>query len=541
MYTSCANVLEILALLKAHGIQDAVLCPGSRNIPLNAGFALIREIKCHCAVDERSAGFMALGMCAALRRPVAVVVTSGSALLNLHPAVAEAHYRELPLLVIAADRPAAWIGQMDGQTLPQEQVFHGLVKFAGTAAEISRPLDQWHCSRVINEALLKLAAAPCGPVLLNVPISDPFFDFSTAALPDVRTISRLTSADLPDYLAQFKRPLMVIGQYEGPTPDKALLDALTQRFTVSAEPLSNCPHPQILQSAEAVFAAAAAKQDPALAPDLVITLGGHILSKSLKKYVRALEQCAHLDICAGGEIRDVFCRQSAVMQAEFIPALQTLAGIEGTQPKLRDRLRLKSDLNQADLPWSALELIRRMVNSFKEPLSLHLGNSSTVRYASYYRMPDFIRVFGNRGVNGIEGSLSAAVGAALARPEELQLCLIGDLSFFYDLNALWSHGQLKNLRVVLFNNHGGSIFKSLPGLELPAPAAPFVIAPHQAAALPWAQSCGFACVKITNLNEFEAAWPDFMQPSSCAELMEIITDSTADMAALTRLKQEFKI
>src|SRR5574344_2524052 len=122
MFTTKRSVLELVALIKAHGIREVVLSPGSRNAPLSLTFAADPFFRCHSIVDERSAGYVALGMIQASRQPVVVCCTSGSALLNYGPAVAEAFYQKLPLIVVSADRTEAWIGQMDGQTIPQYQV-----------------------------------------------------------------------------------------------------------------------------------------------------------------------------------------------------------------------------------------------------------------------------------------------------------------------------------------------------------------------------------------------------------------------------------
>ena len=190
MYSDKRNVLQAVALLKAHGVRHIVLCPGSRNIPLVQAFSHTEEYTCHAVTDERSAGFFALGLALKSGEPAAVCCTSGSALLNLHPAVAEAFYRRVPLIILSADRPAAWIGQMDGQTLPQPGVFGTLVKLSVSLPEVHTPEDEWYCNRLLNEALLETHHHGRGPVHINIPVSEPFFDFPLAELPSVRIIRR---------------------------------------------------------------------------------------------------------------------------------------------------------------------------------------------------------------------------------------------------------------------------------------------------------------------------------------------------------------
>ncbi len=545
MFSNRKNVLELLALLSDFGLQDAVLCPGSRNIPLTAGLSAITGINCHAVTDERSAGFFALGVIAATKRPCAVVVTSGSALLNLHPAVAEAHYRGLPLLVISADRPAAWIGQMDGQTLPQSGVFNNLIKHCATACEIKDDSDRWHCNRAINEALLALFTAPAGPVQINVPIGDPFFDFTVPALPVVRRIQRLEIPDLAPLLSAYKRIMLIIGQHESRDLSFQTKDALAGRYLVLAEQLANCQHPAFISAQDAVFSSVK-KDDPRLIPDLVITLGGHILSKALKRFVRQHESC-HLDICENGQVRDVFCHEQYLLQSDFNQAATALAALPPGNNELKaEYFALQQDLNRIALPYSQLEITREIINALNRGVlppdsTLHLANSSTVRYVAHFRLTAPVTVLSNRGVNGIEGSLSAAVGAAAATPGLLQLILIGDLSCFYDLNALWQHGVLSNLRIVLFNNAGGEIFAALPGLELTKRAAGFVCAPHQTSALPFARSCGFECYAVTDGQSFEQQFAAFMAPGSQAKFMEINTRQDEDLKALQQLKSHFAL
>ncbi|MBR6467528.1 MAG: hypothetical protein IKT16_05170, partial [Desulfovibrio sp.] len=218
MYSVKAHVLELTALLCAHGIEDVVVCAGSRSAPLAHTFASCPRLRCTAMVDERSAAFTALGMCAALKRPCAVCCTSGSALLDMAPAVAEAYYQRLPLLVISADRPEAWIGQMDGQTMVQPGALQNVVRRQVSLPEPKDAESLWHCNRLINEALLALVHGCPGPVHINVPLAEPLYDFGAEALPEVRVIRREQSRKFrlsPAMRAEWqraRRPLIVVGQ-----------------------------------------------------------------------------------------------------------------------------------------------------------------------------------------------------------------------------------------------------------------------------------------------------------------------------------------
>ena len=220
MYTDKKNILQLAALLEAYGITRVVLCPGSRNAPIVHTLSNHPGFVCHAMTDERSAGYFALGLALNSGKPVAVCCTSGTALLNLHPAVAEAFYQKVPLIVISADRPAAWIGQMDGQTLPQPEVFRSLVKKSVNLPEIHTEEDEWFCNRLINEALLETNHHGKGPVHINVPVSEPLFNFTTEALPQVRVITRYQGLnvydrdynELIDRMNKYRKRMIVVGQ-----------------------------------------------------------------------------------------------------------------------------------------------------------------------------------------------------------------------------------------------------------------------------------------------------------------------------------------
>ena len=184
MYSNKTSVNILTSLLVAHGIKHAVVCPGSRNVPIVHNLNECPDITCYPVTDERSAGFFALGIAQATDEPVVVCVTSGTALLNLAPAVAEAHYQHQSLIVISADRPAEWIDQLDGQTLQQPGALEPWVKKTVSLPELS-PLN-WHCNRLVNEALIEATddTHPC--VHINVPISEPLFEFTTEKLPEER-------------------------------------------------------------------------------------------------------------------------------------------------------------------------------------------------------------------------------------------------------------------------------------------------------------------------------------------------------------------
>lgn len=557
MFTAKQNVLQLLALLQAHGISQAVLCPGSRDIPLVQGICQLPGMSTYNITDERSAGFFALGLALTTHKPCAVVVTSGSAVLNLHPAVAEAYYQQVPLLVISADRPEAWIGQMDGQTLPQPEVFRSLCKYSGVLPEVKDDTDLWYCNRTANEALLALNSRPFAPVQLNVPIGDPFFAFTEEKLPEVRVIKRLSLQRLKEKLAHSARIMLVLGQssYERPLSE-GQAQRLSERYAVYSEHISNAVHPDFIRTGDRVFGEllqlkqqaqagdqAAAERLQELSPEVVITLGGHIVSKQLKRFLRS-QPCEHIHISPDGAVCDLFMRLGQVVQASYQEALQVLC--TATRPQEHTLLtgaqfRLQRSAGAEDLPFSQIGITGRILQSLTFPCCLHLANSSTIRYADYFTLPSCVTVMANRGVNGIEGSLSAAMGAACALPDRLHFVLIGDLSFFYDMNALWNTQLPHNLRLVLFNNGGGEIFSALPGLHLEGKAYDSVVAVHQSEGISWARSRGFATYQVSDLASFDKSWPAFLADDNCNKFMEVLTNTSENITILREFTRSVRL
>ena len=533
MFTDKKNVLQLAALLAAHGIRRIVLCPGSRDIPLVRTFSAMQDVfTCYAVTDERSAGFFALGLALNDHRPAAVCCTSGSALLNLHPAVAEAFYRQVPLVVISADRPAAWIGQMDGQTLPKSV----------SLPEVRSKEDEWHCNRLINEALLETCHHGRGPVHINVPISEPFFDCPVESLPAARVITRKDNhfEELAARLRQFPRRMLLIGQGN---PGEALPSGLEDTFACFASHPANHPG-AVIRNVEPLLSALSPETKQAMRPGLVITCGGHILSKRLKQYLRSYPPKEHWHIAPSGEVADLFGALTVLIEAEptsfFRQVLPVPLQKEATEYAQR-WTRLSEAVPPAEFPYSEMGAIGEVIRRLPAPCALHLANSSVVRYAQLFSLPGGVEVLSNRGTNGIEGSLSAAVGYAAAS-DRLNYIFIGDLSFFYDMNALWNPHCGKNLRILLLNNGGGEIFNALPGLQLTDENRRFVLGTHQTRAQGWATDSGFEYLSAHNAGELEALLPRFTDAAPAARpmLLEVFTDKNQDVQLLREYYHSIK-
>ena len=511
MYSNKENVNILTSLLVAHGIKHAVVCPGSRNAAIVHNFNECPDIQCYPVTDERSAGFYALGMSQALGEPVAVCVTSGTALLNLAPAVAEAFYQHVSLVVISADRPALWIDQLDGQTLPQPDALGRFVKKAVTLPEcdphfdlqVEEPHDdetRWYCNRLVNEALIVRNA----PVHINVPITEPLFDFSVATLPEERKIE-LIPATIPSHVLSHvcrmfmlaKRPMLIAGQPMNPLMDEAVM---------------------------------LVENDEEYVPDFVLYIGGSIVSKRVKRFLRKAKETWVVN--ESGEVNDTFMNLTHVVQ--------------GDTKEVADMVRF--NLEQQPHPfvqkWDALlNNLRQQVENYKPAYSqmavvkyfeqrlpltpnyIHYANSTAIRLANIYAQHP---VYCNRGVNGIEGSLSTAAGFSVVADRPV-FCVIGDLSFFYDQNALWNQNLRGNFRILLLNNSKGGIFNMLKGLEQSPARDKFVSAEHHTSAEGICQQNNVVYLKATNMEEMQQGVDTLLNmESERPVLLEVFTDASED-------------
>ena len=544
MYSSKKNVLETVALMKAHGISEVVLSPGSRNAPLIQSFASDPFFNCHSVVDERSAGFFAIGIINRIQKPVAVCCTSGTALLNYGPAVAEALYQELPLVVLSADRSEAWIGQMDGQTLPQAGVFGSLVKKSVQLPEIHVDEELWYCNRLVNEAL---NAATNGPVHLNIPISEPLFDFSVETLPEVRKttlVAPLISNDLQalaEAYDQAEKVLIVIGQLPAyPTELTRLLEKfrLQRSEVVLVEHLGQYFTQDSIGNFDALISTWDAETAAEFAPDLLITLGGHIVSKRIKKWLRENPAKANWQIGLNGE-PDTYRQATHFIQTTpeaFLEAFLPLKEKKTTDTVSPWILRwnlTSMELPEPDrsLPFSDITVTGAFVKSLAKNSVLFTGNSSPVRNLQLYRLPTAMPVFCNRGTSGIEGTLSAACGYATGA-EGLVYVLIGDLSFFYDLNILTHQPFPANLRILLINNGGGGIFKQLLGLESSDIINTYISANHTMNAKGFVEASGIQYLSTTDYEGLDKALKILRtMEGNSAILLEVFTDESLNLEA----------
>lgn len=558
MYSNKENVNILTSLLLEYGVSDAVVCPGSRNAPLVHNLSVCEAIRCRPVTDERSAAFYALGLAIATRRPTVVCVTSGSALLNVMPAVAEAAYQHVPLVVISADRPQQWIDQLDGQTIPQPDALGRFVRKAVQLPEPHNDEERWLCRRLVNEAMHLATCRQGAPVHINVPISEPLFEFDTEQLPQLsrfnnirRAVIKDASMDIPDAFHDATRPMIVIGQLAHGTVSHETIRSLSEKYVVMSEPLSN-PSYMTIHFDEAIRYIVSDNSSinddeddkTAYYPDYVIYVGDTLVSKPARRFLRNAKASSCLITPDAADIHDPLMTLTDIVECDtdsINALLASLCEAPDTDERCRfhDRWQSFLDACAAHADAYAPEYSQMAtVKYFEEQLAdldidicVHYANSSAVRLACIYAQH---YVWCNRGVNGIEGSLSTAAGFSLAT-NDMTVCVIGDLSFFYDQNALWNTNLRGNLRIILLNNRGGGIFRQLPGLNDSPAADDLVMASHENTAQGICTQNDIGYLSAKNMDEMQIGIVTLLtRESERPMLLEVFTDSNDDVKALEK-------
>ena len=477
IYPKIPLAQSIIQICLAKGIKNIVISPGSRNAPLTIGFVNNPNFNCYSIADERCAAFFALGIAQQTQKPVALVCTSGSALLNYYPAFSEAFYSQIPLIVISADRPQSKIDIGDGQTIRQENVFknHSLYN-ANLTEEVSVENDL-KINKAINKAFVKK-----GPVHINAPFEEPLYQ--TVSKLDVDVTISVFNKKHPkisiDQIIEFtniwnqsKKKLILVGENKPNEIDDENIEFLAKdnSVVVMTETTSNLHHPSFLNNIDTIITPFTKKEFKNFQPDILITFGGMVVSKRIKAFLRAYKPKHHWHIDTlraydtYGALTQHFKVYPNQFFKQFLPfTIPIKSNYFSTFDKISALRETKHQEYLAKIPFSDFKAFEKIIPSLSENSMLHLSNSSAIRYAQLFAIKSSIQVFCNRGTSGIDGSTSTAIGAAVANERQTTL-IAGDIGFLYDSNALWNDYTPKNFKIILINNGGGGIFRILPGHE----------------------------------------------------------------------------
>lgn len=568
IYPKIPLAQTVIELFKVNGIKHIVISPGSRNAPLTLGFTNNPYFKCYSIVDERCAAFFALGIAQQLQEPTAVVCTSGSALLNYYPAVAEAFYSDIPLVVVSADRPKHLIGIGDGQTINQNNIFNNhilysvnlkldlkdeknipanedLPMFKNLEDKFERFLGlqkdiQTHNEEEINEAL-NFALLKKGPVHINIPFDEPLYVTvdklkvtPKAKKPVVKSKpieEYLLNTCLEDWNSASKK-MILVGVNQPNQIEKKWLNELADddSVVVFTESTSNLYHDSFFPSIDQIIAPLTEEEKKALQPEILLTFGGLVVSKKVKVFLRKYQPKYHWHIDEKTANDTYFCltHHLDIAPNEFFKAFlpkithYVKSSYNATWKTVKHHRLKKHAEYLKDIPFCDLKAFDILLKNIPNNHNLQIGNSSAIRYTQLFNINKTHKVFCNRGTSGIDGSTSTAIGCAVVQNKPTTL-ITGDLSFLYDSNALWNNYIPKNFRIIVINNQGGGIFRILPGHKNTKNFETYFEATHHLDARHLCRMFGFSYKSVGKDKGLEYALKDFFIEDDSPKLLEIFT------------------
>ncbi|AZA81256.1 2-succinyl-5-enolpyruvyl-6-hydroxy-3-cyclohexene-1-carboxylic-acid synthase [Chryseobacterium lactis] len=536
-YSSKRSIQILAHLLQQYGIADIVISPGSRNAPLAIHFSEMDNFNCFSIVDERSAAFVAMGMAISEKKPVAITCTSGSAVVNYYPAITEAFYQNIPLLVLTADRPTDYVDIFDGQTIRQKDVFH-----QHSYGDFQLLEDSKEHAEEINFDTIKKAIELCfekqGPIHINIPLEEPLYELVSElpTFPTVEKTIRHKEYDIPSNLIAdwhtSQRIMILVGTRDySPELENQLTQLIKNHsVVVLSEANSNLYHEKFFRHIDRYIFNFTEADFKTYAPDLLITVGQNVVSKKVKQFLRSArpKQHWHLDEVWQPDTYFSLTEKIELKPEVFFSKLLKHINLE-PRPyyNLWDVLRDKKDARHQQflntVEFSDFYFFNKASQTIPENYNIHFANSSAIRYAQLF---DFgkNKVYCNRGTSGIDGSTSTAMGFAIKNANPT-LLITGDLGFFYDINGLWNQYIPPFVRIMIFNNGEGNIFKIIPG---PGNANPntldeFIATKHRKNAEHLAKHFGFSYIRVEDELTLDRVMENFFKPDAQPKILEVNT------------------
>jgi 2-succinyl-5-enolpyruvyl-6-hydroxy-3-cyclohexene-1-carboxylate synthase len=539
MIPAILQAQQVLLGLKQYGIQHIVISPGSRNAPLTIGCSHDRYFTCYSIVDERCAAHYAMGIAQQLGKPTAVLCTSGSALLNYYPAVTEAFYSEIPLIVLSADRPPHKIDIGDGQTIRQSGIYknHILNEKQLLLVDDVDHTDAIHTNEQRIKEVLNDCISKNGPVHINIPFEEPLYNTVkeyqiSFSAPEKYVV---TNYEVPyEFLKEWKsatKKMVLLGTMAPHELNLDIIDELVKdpSVIILSEASSNIVHDEVIWGIDTLLAPLEHSGGlDAINPDVVVTIGGMIVSKKVKQFLRKANITAHYHIGERRANDTFFCLKGHLNMplSDWWKQTREWISLPSSYKETVSKifaLHLEKRVTYLEqLPWSDFKAFDLIFKSLPAPLQLQIGNSSSIRYVQLFKMNPHHFIFANRGTSGIDGCTSTAVGAAVASTIPTIL-ITGDISFFYDSNGLWNKYIPKNFKIILINNNGGGIFRILPGEKDTPEFDTYFETMHQLDAKHLCKLHGLGYHKVEEEHAFAKTFTTFLQENSCAQVLEVVT------------------
>jgi 2-succinyl-5-enolpyruvyl-6-hydroxy-3-cyclohexene-1-carboxylate synthase len=550
IYPKIPLAQSIIQICLAKGITTIVISPGSRNAPLTIGFVSNPAFTCYSIADERSAAFFALGISQQTKQPVALVCTSGSALLNYYPAFAEAFYSQIPMIVISADRPQSKIDIGDGQTIRQENVFENHSLYNANLDEAVSIENDLKINEAINTAIDKK-----GPVHINAPFEEPLYETVSELSVAVNNIASANESQTIsiEELAQFaaiwnnsSRKMVLVGVNDPNVVSDKTVEALANdnSVVVMTETTSNLHHPSFINNIDTIITPFTNEDFDDFCPDILVTFGGMIVSKRIKAFLRKYKPKHHWHIDTlraydtFGILSQHFEVDINVFFDAFLPLTTTVVSDYFEKTKSVQLLRKqKGDLYLDKIPFSDFKVFEKVMPLLPKNSQLQISNSSAIRYAQLIDIDPSIEVYCNRGTSGIDGSTSTAIGAAVTNRKQTTL-ITGDVGFLYDSNALWNNYIPKNFKIILINNGGGGIFRILPGHKETPVFNTFFETSHCLTAEHLAKMYGFEYTIASDESSLVNSLNDLYAQNEKPSILEVFTPTLKNDTILLQFFKE---
>ncbi len=534
IYPEIKLAQSIIQICKQKNIQHIIISPGSRNAPLTIGFASDPFFTCYSIADERCAGFFGLGIAKEIQYPTALVCTSGSALLNYYPSISEAFYSQIPLVVISADRPLSKIDIGDGQTIRQDNVYANHILYNASLQEEQSQENDVLINNAINSAI-----AQRGPVHINAPFEEPLYQttqelYAQPTIIDLVKIDPLP-VDYPTYgqkWQQAKKKLILIGCDTPFVLKESIINSLANdpSVVVLCQTTSNIYDPSFIINIDRFISGFTQEDFENFQCDILLTFGGMVISKHIKRILRQYKPKEHWHVdllrhydtfgVLSGKIIDTPERFLSNMTSFYATSVNS--GYKQWASIIESDKHKKQEAFLAQAPWSDLKAFDLLMRHFPEQVILQLSNSSVPRYAQLIPSPKSVTVYANRGTSGIDGSTSTAIGCAVVAKQEVIL-ISGDVSFFYDSNALWNNYIPNNFKIILLNNKGGGIFRFLPGHQNTQVFNTYFETSHELSGEHLAKMYNFQYYKANDSQELEQSIESFFAIKDSAAILEICT------------------
>lgn len=542
MYSNLKSVQYLIVMLKKKNIRNVVISAGTSHDAIVRSLENDSFFNTYNIVDERSACFFALGLIQEIKEPVAICCTSGTASVNYLSGVIEASHRNMPLIVITADKNPYYLNQQEDQMINQKDLFNGNVKYSVTLPMIKDSKDEWYCKRLLNEVFLEYNHHGNGPVHINIPIEEGMFAiddwFTETTLPNIELMERIdeTSSDLlwqNKFLSLKNKKVLIICGQDYNFDDSVIknIESIFKKYNCifSVEKISNLHCDGTLETARAALIKKNNASLSNLIPDVVITLFGNVAwdGKFLLKGCK--NKFEHWVINSDGTVQDYYKNFPTIFECstEFFLEKMALLDVDDSNEYYNEWKKVNDTFKLPEFDYSNLYVTKELMRKIPKNSILNLGNSSTIRLAQFFDNDPSIKIYCNRGIHGIDGCVSTFIGQS-AVTDKLSFLIVGDLTFFYDMNSLWNRYLGKNIRIMLVNNSGAALFHFNQGLDKFPTLNENVAADHNANAKGWAESRGFKYLSVTSKEGFDATIDEFISESDKPIILEVFTKKEED-------------